>query len=67
MRRYATPNGVGDFHPRVETRGYRHSLAPRGSTRGFSCIDLAANRDRPRSACARFMVPMHAQRRKEAP
>jgi uncharacterized radical SAM superfamily Fe-S cluster-containing enzyme len=31
MRRYATPNRVGDWHPRVETRGYHHSLAPRVS------------------------------------
>jgi hypothetical protein len=27
MRRYVTQNHAGDFHPRVETRGYHHSLA----------------------------------------
>jgi hypothetical protein len=30
-RRYATPNRVGGRRPQVETRGYHHSLAPRGS------------------------------------
>src|SRR5919109_2060865 len=34
MRRYATPNRVGNCHPRVQTRGYHHSLAPRGTNSG---------------------------------